>query len=183
MVMLRKMSCIGIVVVSAAWISACSGPEKVSQSPPIPSKEHWVHDSELRELMSKLVLEQPWPERLDSKEIGRDRPESERVLRDAKKLGDALVRAAVTIPSLVVDVKMTEADRRAFEAQALTLRDQARALKRVANHGDVRAVHDVLMFIDSTCSTCHTRFRDFSGLLGPQQSNRDVGAKLRALRG
>lgn len=170
--MFRPAGCLLACSAAALLACGCTQGNKAPQSRRDAAKDHWIYDPDLRELMSRLILEQPWPERLgpNRSEIGEE--QSRRILLDARNLGDGLIEASLRIPGLVADTSMTEADRRAFEAQALTMRDQARMLKRVANRGDPRAVQTALEFIDATCSTCHTRFRDFSGLLGPQQAER-----------
>lgn len=161
---------------SLAAIGAACLSDKRIETDPAPltyaDKRHWVHDQRLREIMSSLVLEQPWPERIDDRHVHRRDEESRAALSDARKLALALAGTAKEIPGLVAKVRMSEADRRSFQAQADTLFDQAEKLRRTAERGDVKAMQEVLFEIDATCSSCHTRFRDFSGLLGPRETRR-----------
>lgn len=168
--MFRRAGYLAAYGIAAILAGGCTQENKATPSRPALAKDHWIYDPDLRELMSRLILEQPWPERLGANrsEIGEE--QSRRILRDARNLGDGLIEASLRIPGLVADIPMTEADRRAFEAQALTMRNQAKTLKRVAIRGDPGAVQTALSLIDATCSTCHTRFRDFSGMLGPRQA-------------
>jgi soluble cytochrome b562 len=159
----------------AATAAACLSGKRIENDPAPPTladKRHWVHDQRLREIMSSLVLEQPWPERIDDRHVNRRDEETRAALSDAKKLARALARTSKEIPGLVAAVPMSEADRRSFQAQAETLFDQAQRLRRIAEQGDVKAMQEALFEIDATCSSCHTRFRDFSGLLGPRETRR-----------
>lgn len=163
---------IGSACVSALGVACLSGGrvEPAPTPPGVADKKHWLHDQRLREIMSRLVLEQPWPERIDDRHVNRRDDESRAALADAQKLARALAMTAREIPDLVARIPMSEADRRSFKAQADTLHDQAVKLRQTAERADVKAMQQVLFEIDATCSSCHTRFRDFSGLLGPRET-------------
>jgi hypothetical protein len=60
---------------------------------------------------------------------------------------------------------MSEADRNAFNATAQTLGAQAATFKKWAQAGDVEERQRSLTTIKSTCTSCHVRYRDFSGQL------------------
>ena len=60
---------------------------------------------------------------------------------------------------------MNDADRAGFEAEALTLRAQALRLRDAASGHKVEQMQRVLDGINSTCISCHSRYRDFSGQL------------------
>jgi len=79
----------------------------------------------------------------------------------------ALAEATDGIRAAVAHEEMSRADRAAFDAQVDTLQDQAIALATAAHSGDVAAMRRIVAMIDQTCTACHTRFRDYSGLLEP----------------
>lgn len=163
-----------VVLVGAAAFgltASCASSRKAEPSARLEygGREHWVEDRDLREVMSSLVLTAPWPDRdVEIRGATRDR---QSVLEDARDLARALSQAAREIPALVVETEMSEADRRAFNAQAYLLQEQADSLGRAARRGDLEDAQVLLDQIDDTCSSCHTRFRDFSGLIGPQQAS------------
>jgi len=126
---------------------------------------HWIQDEKLREIMDTLVEHQA-PE-TDETQRDRRARETEAALIDAARYATALSQAAEGIGNAVRNREMTAADRAAFDAQVETLRDQASALAEAARGADLDAMHRIVKQIDQTCNACHTRFRDYSGLLEP----------------
>jgi len=115
---------------------------------------HWIQDEKLREIMDKLVAG-PSP---DQDQAG---------LSDAANFASALSDATEGIRTAGRRHQMSDADWAAFEAQIDTLRDQAAALAKAARAADIDAMRRLVDQIDLTCNACHTRFRDYSGLLEP----------------
>lgn len=151
-------------------VVSCVNERRTGEAPSLEfeGREHWVEDRDLREVMSSLVLSAPWPDR-DVEIRGRTQ-DRQSALEDARDLSRALSQAAREIPALVAGAEMSEADRRAFNAQAYLLQEQADDLGRAARRGKLEDAQKLLEKIDDTCASCHTRFRDFSGLLGPREA-------------
>lgn len=170
-----RLACFGAIVVGLGV--SCAGQRKATSPGRLSfeGREHWVEDRDLREVMSSLVLSAPWPDR-DVEIRGRTQ-DRQSALEDARDLSRALSQAAREIPALVTDAEMSEADRRAFNAQAYLLQEQADDLGRAARRGKLEDAQMLLEKIDDTCASCHTRFRDFSGLIGPREA-RNRGLKV-----
>ena len=92
-------------------------------------------------------------------------------LRCAIKLSDELAIAALRIPASITDAKINEADRAGFEAEANILHTQALRLGTAALAKKVEQMQQSLDAINSTCISCHSRYRDFSGLLQIHQAS------------
>ena len=150
-------------------------------------REHWVDSDALRKIMDELVSSNSWPDR-DADVETRSEERLAKALADAAQLAEALAVAGEQIPKTVADVEMSEADRRSFAAQAQTLRDQAMRLQEVAMKGEVESMQKLLDEIDGTCASCHNRFRDYSGTLGPRRADQhrptpDIFTQLGGPRG
>lgn len=130
---------------------------------------HWVHDEDLREVMSSLVFDTRWPSR-DQDPERTSRASRDEALKDARNLARALQHAADRIPGFVKTGSLNEADRRGFQAHAATLKDQAKRLEDYARSENIERMQRVLEEIDLTCIACHSRYRDVSGLLEPRQA-------------
>jgi cytochrome c556 len=87
-------------------------------------------------------------------------------LVDLEVLAISLADTSQAIPDAVAGISMAEVDRIGFAAQAQTLHDQALRLAESAALEDFEAVREYLNAIESTCNSCHERFRDFAGPLG-----------------
>lgn len=168
----------GLSIMAAGWIAiaGCTQPQTSTQPEPaartLDVNQHWLQDEELQSIMADITRQYPMPR--DHAEAGTEqRAELRRWTSEVAKLAADLHRAAERIPAVVATVRMTPADRAAFTAQADILGDQARALQRAAKKGDVDAMHTAMVDIGTTCASCHTRFRDFSGLLGNRQTSVD----------
>ncbi len=87
-------------------------------------------------------------------------------------LADALMRAADQLPEVAGKIKMNEADRRGFLAEAQVLREQAERLRDAARQRRIEQMQIHMASLNSTCISCHSRYRDFAGQLHtPQASN------------
>ena len=130
-------------------------------------ESHAVYDDRLRDLMADMqaATNENWPEKVDEEHTPPSASDSSLAFEKAKPLADALARSAERIPETVAHLVMVEADRRAFRAQAETLRDQALLLSAAAKKRDSADMRGVLQNIDATCRACHARFLDVSGPL------------------
>jgi len=126
---------------------------------------HWVQSERLRVVMDVLERDtlSTWPQEVENEYAEIEAEKAGRALAEAGKLAEALVSSASRIPEAVMKVRMSEADRRAFVAQADTLRDQAQLLYDAAAAQDLQRMRTQLDSITATCRSCHDRFRDFSG--------------------
>jgi len=126
---------------------------------PWEQSRHWIHNDALREVMTRLIDQTP------PGVAPGDRDANERLWADAATYARSLSEAASRIPSAVANEHLSEADRAAFNAQVATLREQSASLAAAADEQDADAMGKLLKGIDATCTSCHTRFRDYSGLL------------------
>ncbi len=135
--------------------------------PPPTAMRHWVYDRELRDLMVKLQREttQHWPQELNDEHTAALSPRREMAFEQVGPLADALAQAADGIPEIVAHLDLSEADRRAFVVQAVTLGDQARRLTLAGREKDESKMRSVLEDISATCRACHVRFLDLTGPL------------------
>lgn len=143
--------------------------------PPPTAMRHWVYDRELRDLMVKLQREttQHWPQELNDEHTAALSPRRELAFEQVGPLADALAQAAEGIPDIVAHLDLSEADRRAFVAQAVTLGEQARRLTLAGGQKDEPQMRSVLEDISATCRSCHVRFLDLAGpLSGPGSAAR-----------
>lgn len=130
-----------------------------------PINSHWVQDKHLRELMAELSKRNPsWPASMpdEPEAIPKSREEDfEAVAREA----NGLMLAAEKFPSVAENIKMNEADREGFLAQARVLGEQARRLRDAARQRRLDQMQEQMVWLNSTCLSCHSRYRDFSGQL------------------
>jgi hypothetical protein len=108
------------------------------------------------------------PEATQSRE---QQAEADEAFRDAAALADGLAEAAKRIPLSVADHPMSAEDRRGFAAEAERLRAQALDLRRAARGRKVEQMQRNLDSISSTCVSCHSQYRDFTGELGPRKAS------------
>ena len=185
------------LAVALAWATpGCDAPRTAPASQPVlsapatrgaaggPTVGHWAQDPRLRTLMAELNQQNPtWPD-------GRPR-ESESPAAATRAyqfdemavLAGALAKAADDIPAATSHVPMNEADRAGFLAEARTLRVQAVELRAAAGRRNVVQMQQQMDGINATCISCHSRYRDFAGLLNRVQASnlrvdRDAGSTL-----
>jgi soluble cytochrome b562 len=128
------------------------------------TNDHWVQGEQLRAMMATISsqaekLPRGLPEDVESA------PATKETFAQAIATADTLASAAQRIPLAVAGVEMSEADRNAFNATAQTLGTQAATFKKWAQAGDVEEMQRSLASIKTTCTSCHVRYRDFSGQL------------------
>ncbi|NOT00345.1 MAG: cytochrome c [Phycisphaerales bacterium] len=152
-----------VVILVVTVASGCVRPPMMGHDAS-PAERHWVHDARIRRIMADLERQRStsWPQEIqpEQAEIGKD---VDPALDDVVGAADELTAAAAQIPEAVARVEMNEADRRAFQAQVETLADQAKRLRTAAANRDVAAIRSTLTNIETTCVSCHERFRDVSG--------------------
>ncbi len=155
-------------------LSSCAKKENATESAKIETKpstpglkrtnDHRVQGQQLRAMMATLSsqaekLPKGLPDDVESA------PATRQTFANAIATADALSSAAQRIPLAVAGVDMSEADRNAFNATAQTLASQAATFKKWAQTRDVEEMQRSLTSIKSTCTSCHLRYRDFSGQL------------------
>jgi len=112
---------------------------------------------------------QHWPSGLpDDPEEELDAQTRREMFVSGARLASALAESAEAIPSNVSAFGLSEADQTAFTGIARRLSDQARGLGRAARRHDIEGMHRQLDAIQSSCMSCHTRFKDISGDLPPR---------------
>jgi hypothetical protein len=138
-----------------------------------PPGKHWVQDERLRGVMAELSRQAAhWPAGVpDDPESHKPDPETLAVFRDAEALADGLARAAKDIPRAVADREMSADTRRGFSAESERLRTQALALRDAARGRKVERMQRALDGVSSSCISCHSQYRDFTGELGPRKAS------------
>ena len=76
-------------------------------------------------------------------------------------------------PRAVADREMTAETRRGFAAEAERLRTQSLALRDAARGRKVERMQRTLDGISSSCISCHSQYRDFTGEMGPPRRRRN----------
>ncbi len=164
---------LGLCVLTALFfpLVSCTSTEKS-----VKVTNHWVHDAQLQALMVHIETEtyahEPGqvvtapPDASPSDEYLMKIPTSRvEALSQACELADALALSADRIHDTSVIGKLSEADRRAFIAQADTLKVQATRLNDRAAARDIAGMRAEISQIQQTCNACHARFRDVAGSL------------------
>jgi hypothetical protein len=127
---------------------------------------HWVQDERLRGVMAELSRQTShWPAGVpDDPEapLAADVADS---FRQAARLADGLAAAAQNIPRAVADREMSAETRRGFNAEARRLHKQSLELKEAARGRKVERMQRLLDGISSSCISCHSQYRDFTGEL------------------
>ncbi len=180
-VMTKQMNkaCRCLALAGAAALVSCSpSAEPVSKpivTPPRAASQplgaHWIQDQRLRTVMSELSKRNPnWPAGLaqDPETPGEAKPSQ---FNEVASLAGTLASAADRLPELAGVIKMSEADRRGFLAEAHTLRDQAVRLQDAAHERRTEQMQLQMDLINSTCISCHSRYRDFSGQLNTPKAS------------
>jgi len=126
---------------------------------------HAVHGDELVRVMSRIerFRRQSWPQEVESEYESDRAAGTERAFRQAQRVATQLSDAAGLIADVAQRVDMAEADRRAFLAQVDVLKAQVKHLESVTADRNADAMRKALRRIDTTCRSCHSRFRDVAG--------------------
>lgn len=131
-----------------------------------PVAEHWVRDARLRVVMDQLSLrtnQGRWPKEMPKEAEGTTNRSTEWYFGQAVLLANDLAATAQRIPQNVDVSKMSDADRAGFTAEAATLHEQALNLGDAAMARKVERMERLMDGINSTCISCHSRYRDFAG--------------------
>lgn len=146
--------------------TAAAGSERAKAEPTTqPITAHWVQDQRLREVMAELSKKNPnWPAGIPQDPESQQLPKDES-FDEVAQLANSLMLSAERIPEVASKIKMNEADREGFLAQARVLRDQAKRLRESARHHKIEQMQQDMAWLNSTCLSCHSRYRDFSGQL------------------
>lgn len=164
-----------VVLLAAGALASCGQPQSTTSAgapglvplvPASPSK-HWVQDERLRQIMAVLNKRNPdWPRDIPQEPEGTQSPGAGQQFDEVAALAGSLAVASEHIPDLAATLKMEEADRRGFIAEAKTLHDQAEQLRAAAGQRRIESMQRLMNGINFTCLSCHSRYRDFSGQLG-----------------
>ena len=184
----RRLLAIGGVVSAATAGISCSSPsigpalqpqtvqtESVTSAPTSqPMTAHWIQDQRLRALMTELNKHNPaWPAGLPQEPESPAASTQPYEFDEIAALANALADEADHLPAIVGQVTMSQADRAGFLAEARTLHEQATALQSAANRRSIEQMQRQMDGINATCVSCHSRYRDFSGLLNRTQASLD----------
>jgi hypothetical protein len=175
-----------IAAVAASFFSCTTAPNRpAAVSPPAVSTApttqilgaHWIHNQALKQVMAQLITQNPsWPSRMPQE------PESNKVATDedyekVESLSNALMLSADQLPSVAEKITMNEADRGGFLAEAKVLHDQAQRLAVAARLHRIEQMQLHMTSINSTCISCHSRYRDFSGQLDSSYAVSSMGSQ------
>ncbi|MHC5108386.1 MAG: cytochrome c [Planctomycetota bacterium] len=159
-----------IVLVLTIIVPGCASPSAENVNQPADAADangHWVQRTKLRALMQSLGRYRfdLWPQEMEQDRRRQDDKRSATAMTEAESLAEKLAETAMMIPDAVDVNGMAEVDRRGFMAQVQTLYDQSLRLQKAAGERQVDRMRGVLQSIESTCNSCHHRFRDFAGPL------------------
>jgi cytochrome c556 len=163
-------SILGVLVVLGLGAVSCSrhsdsGAGGGSSEPKVDrSGPHWVQDQQLRAVMGMIADQtRNWPAGLPDDPEDPAAKAAAKAYSQAILVADGLANAAEKIPTAVAGIKMSDADRQDFAAQAAMLKSQAMELRKAAEAHKLEQMQRTLTGITATCSSCHIRYRDFSG--------------------
>jgi len=140
-----------------------------------PATSHWTQNQRLRLLMAEFNKQTPgWPAGRPSEPEAPAAATQPYQFDEIAVLANALARSADNLPAVTSTIPMSDADRAGFLAEARTLRNQAIELKAAANHRNVAQMQQQMDGINSTCISCHSRYREFSGQLNRIQASATI---------
>ena len=178
--MLLIVSTISLLLISCGS-SKQPTPEPAAPSVASPSR-HWIQDQRLRQVMASLSRSNPsWPKTLPQDPEAKSPPGNAADFDEVAALAASLADASTHIPDLAPTLKMSEADRSGFLVQAMTLHDQAQQLRDAARDRKIEQMQRTMDAINSTCISCHSRYRDFSGVLDSRRAAVDSAAERAAI--
>ena len=128
-----------------------------------PADEHWIHDQRLRLLMAKLSKRNPYLPTDGSPDPQSNRRGTPEGFVEVAAIANAIMVAADQLPGVTATIKMNEADRSGFLAQARNLHQQAERLRDAARQERIDQMQLHMASLDSSCISCHTEYREFSG--------------------
>ncbi|MCO6436757.1 MAG: cytochrome c [Phycisphaerae bacterium] len=157
-------------------ISACQtgGTKKSAAFPEVPEGPgnritHAAIGDRLHTTMTELQTSATrfWPQELEgSRAAGGQR--ADEAYDKAAELARRLAETAQQLPALVADAKLSDPDRRAFNAQSEALRQEALLLADAAERQDGDDMRLALHRIGDSCNACHQRFTEVAGALKEQ---------------
>jgi cytochrome c556 len=171
-IMRRAIVVASIVGAVAATVASCA-PRKSrpgdneAASGERPYARHWIYDDDLRTAMREI-------ERLSGAahgvELADDPAPLTAEFQRAQGFASRLAASAEALPDAMDRIRLTSDDREAFLEQARALQKQAQNLSRAAGERRPADMQRLLDAITTTCISCHTRFRDFTGELAPPRA-------------
>ncbi|MCC7290652.1 MAG: cytochrome c [Phycisphaerales bacterium] len=172
----RSLTMLAIVMGLSFVLSSCATPSGKSARRQSPSTGHWVYSQRLRAVMGEIDRQArtAWPQEVSAATGSVSEAERAEALGRMDPLAAELAAAARRIPDTLTGARISEGDRRSFQALVDTLGEQAESLKARITSKDLDAARRVLTEINATCVSCHDRFRDLSGPMlesGPQRAD------------
>jgi cytochrome c556 len=161
------MPALALAVISCDHHNQPAPPSPAATSP----QKHWVQSERLAKVMEQLSgLRGAFPRGLPDDPESPAGREARRSLAEAAAVADALAETAKRIPAAVEGKPMSPADRRGFISEATRLHDQSIALRDAARANHVEPLQELLDNVNSTCISCHSRFRDLTGELNTHKA-------------
>ena len=156
-----------------------------TSAPPMATpRQHWVQGERLRKVMDQISgLRGAFPKGLPEDAESPSGREARQALAEAAAVSNALADAARQIADVVETRKLSEADRRGFLAEALTLHDQAILLRNAARRNQLEPLQGMLDNINATCISCHSRYRDLSGDMNVHRAMAPARVPMAVARG
>lgn len=156
-----------LVAISLGGLTTCTQEKRETAANVSPVAPHAVRSAELKHLMTEIDQRrwQSWPQEVEADYASARRARSERAFARAEELTTALMRAVDQIAQAADHAAMSKSDRRAFLAEVGVFREQLGRLEKVVVAHDADGMRRTLSEIDTTCNSCHERFRDVSGPL------------------
>jgi len=169
-----------VLIGSALLVSCKSSETKPAATPPVvtatpavapttqSSPQHWVQDQQLRGLMNILAKQ---TSAVPGQAADVESPPGflkNQPYDQVATLADGLAQTSLQISRVPGKEKLSTADQQGFDALAKSLHDQALELKAGAEAHQLERMQNSLTSMSNTCTACHTRYRDLSGLLEPR---------------
>jgi len=157
-----------LILASLAAVTCTS--EKRSAAPRAvegmkPAARHAVHSAELERVMERIETfrRHSWPQEVEPELESAKLARSRRAFARAAELSESLAAAAKQVSGAITSVELGQADRRAFLAKVEVFAEQVDRLRQAVADHDAERMRRMLRAIDTTCTSCHERFRDVSG--------------------
>lgn len=146
---------------------ACTPEKREDVSSVSPAARHAIRSAELKDLMGEMDRHRwkSWPQEVEADYKSDQRAQSQQSFARAEEMTTALKAAVDQIAGIVDDVEMSGADRQAFLGKVGVFREQLGQLENVVAAHDADGMRRTLGEIDTTCNSCHERFRDVAGPL------------------
>jgi cytochrome c556 len=160
------LALLGVAGITCTTQSKDAGPAQGHDVKPV--ARHALHSAQLEAVMEDIerYRRQSWPQEVEAELDSAKLARSQRAFARASQLSERLATAAGQVARALEDVELSESDRRAFLAKVEVFKDQVDRLRQAVTEQDAADMRRAMREIDTTCTSCHERFRDVSGPLG-----------------